>query len=271
MAKKRSPVPHISAVGFSNGTDDEMTQYYRSLREAISAASRLIRDIEGPSGRSNVFQVAITGTLRRLERIVDPNNIEFIAIPRPSPPSSIDKEPEFDDTPNVSLEGNKLVTALSQLREKKRGHWVQVDQVSYEHYPTRAIVKFRQKFGNSIGTLIIYMVPGKKHWGINRIATSGDEEFNQWATTSKTNGGMLPAGTEYANQMLIDTTKRKPKELNLRTEKAVFDYCGLSYIPVIFRQDKLWLTYMETKQNILPKAKQLDIHVRLEKIEEDLR
>lgn len=268
MAKKKAAVPHISTVGFASA-NREREQHYRELREAISAASRLINDIEGTTKSPNVFKVAMTGTLRRLERIIDPDEIEFIAIPRPSPTSA--PEPQFDNTPNIPLEKNKLITELYRLKSKRGGHWIKVDSLTFEQNPSKAIIGFSKKFGGAIGTLTIYMVPGKKHWGINRIATSGDTEFNEWATTPKEIGGMLPAGTEYANQMLIDATKRKPKELNLRTEQAVFNHCKINYIPLILRTDKLWLTYIETGQNMRRETEPLELHKNLEEIEDNMR
>ena len=253
---KKQARPTIQETGFTNWNwkDFAEPEHLQNLRTTIKEASILIADIE----RAKVTQrMALTGKLRRLGYIEEPGEIAILVIPKPAL-STIRKEPEFESEPNIPLDANKLIGLLQSWDgrggQKLRNRWLAVEKVTYQHEdPFIATIHFADKnnLKPTARKIDLILVPSKKHWGIHRISTSGDVEFNKWAK-SKQPDGMLPEGIEYSigDQMLLDTRGRKPKEVSADTETKVFALCGIPFIPLGYRTNNLWKIYLESKTDI---------------------
>lgn len=249
MKKKRRPT--VQEIGFADFGDGlEEPQHLLHLRQSIRLAAALINDMEV----AKVAQrIAITGKLRRLGYIERPNEIELLVIPKAR--KKITGEPEFETDPNVPFYTNYVIEKLQSWegrgRNAIRQRWNQIDKITFrKEDPFTAIIHFNP-LNQGQGTVSIILVPSKRHWGINRIATSGDVQFNAWAKSRQPNG-MLPEGVEYAidSQMLMDTKGKKPREISADTETKVFNLCGMRYIPTGYRVDNLWKTYLESGANL---------------------
>jgi hypothetical protein len=259
-------------IGFSKRMDDsrEELEHLRELRSYITIGSRLIWNTQHPTP-SAVKKIALTGTLRRLETIIEKGSIEIIAIPRQLPISRR-KQLERLDPESKELNTNTLRVRLDKMK-LRRTAGIHIIGVKHLEDPAREVITMSAALNRGlVGSeeeITIYLVPGINHWGINRIATSGDEEFNKWAQSQKPDG-MLPPAIQVIEQKMVNVSGKKPKEVKARTEKDVFELCGINYIPVSYRTDNLWRVYIEEKLNIPQKKRPKNIDEALENIKKTL-
>lgn len=247
MGKKQA-VPTIQQTGLRHGQKDDVA-HLEDLRRAIQLTSRFIASIDRHKPTKPVSEIAMTGPLRRLETAVSKDDIHLLAIPKAYVKSYI--KPQFEMEPDIPLEANRLIEFLENKRGA-RSRDTLIQDIVYTTDPSTATITLKDIYAKDTAIITITMVPGKNHWGINRIITSGDEEFSTWVRSKKPNG-LLLEHMEIIGQKLVDCSGKKPKQIRAQTESKVFELCEVSYIPVSFRISQLWLTYLETKQSIRPR------------------